>query len=645
MRKLLVLTGVTLTFIVAASLGSFGGHLSTPVASAAPGAWTQAQVNTSIVNAVAYIDTQQNGDGSYGTTVPVAETGMSLVAYGVLANGNFLSLPPAYQLHVKNAITWLLGQQNFTSPVGGGYWADFGFYKTYGTGVVLAGLSPFTAVDPGVPAAIASGRTFLLNEFQGPAYTGCSSADLSPTSDFCGGWNYDEDPGRSDQSNSGFAMFGLHVTGGVPAAIAADNINWNHHVQEISTNPFATRNDGGASYEPGICAFPFSFCSNGNNSGTMLFSYGYAGVVAVNPNVVAGLKFGQDILDVYELSLPTYNMVWHDGATEDGSCPADVGPCDWHFAGGEGGFHYSLFSLTKGLGEYIAPNLTNATNWYAKVVDLLLTQQQGDGSWPQDGRDDGSALFATGLAVGSLGLVAVERCPSTFDFNFSDSQYANCFRDVLKGSLINDGLDSGGTLNTALNFTGSTGSTPSTWLTVLDQVPTDPAEDSTFGAQTLCADVLIHPFNNAKGAGVVALLNEGAGQKGLALYISDAGSTDRLFLSTINPATGQLTTLTSVPLPPTSGGGGIIENVWYRLRMTVNPAATLTVTGKVFTHTTPTNPNSGLLAPVGTTLTYGPVSFPTGVSSPGENGIMATATSAVVTSSVTNFTNDPALCP
>ena len=62
--------------------------------------------------------------------------------------------------------------------------------------------------------------------------------------------------------------------------------------------------------------------------------------------------------------------------------------------------------------------------------------------------------------------------------------------------------------------------------------------------------MLIVPFNNIKGAGVVALLNEGAGKKGLALVIHEAGNTDTLFLATVDgdPAKkGKLKTLVSVP--------------------------------------------------------------------------------------------------
>ena len=369
------------------------------------GLWTQAQVNTSIQKGVAYLDTQQNLNGSFGGVAPISETGLALVAYGVLANGSFTNLSASYQLHVQNAITWLLGQQDLS-----GFWADGGFFQTYSTGLALSGLSTFTTVNAAIPAAVTKGRAFLVSEFQGPAFTGCSSS-VGPTQTYCGGWNYDNGPGRSDESNTGFAMFGLQLSGGVPAALKSDNINWQHHIQEISTNPFASRNDGGGDYVPGIGGGNFS--SNANDTGSMLFGLGYDGVPASDPNVVAGLKLAQDVLGVYELETGvSRNMVYHTGAVEDGSCLIGSLGCDWSFAGGEGGYHYSMFALTKGLGEFIAPSLGDPTNWYAKVVDLLLSEQAVNGSWPVDGRDDASVIFATSLAVSSLGLVAVPTGPT-----------------------------------------------------------------------------------------------------------------------------------------------------------------------------------------------------------------------------------------
>jgi hypothetical protein len=396
-----------------------------PQVRAAPGGWTQAQVNAAIANGVAYLDTQQNADGSFGFD-DVAETGMALTAYGVLANGNFSSLPASYQTHVQNAINYILANQGPSGGIPGAF--SPGFYPTYSTGLGLLGLSPFTSVNPAIPAAIASARSFLTDEFQGPAYTGCNSSDGSPTASFCGGWNYDPGQGRSDESNSGYAMTGLQVTGGIPASLVPDNINWNHHVQEIASNPFAARNDGGGDYEPGISFGGFS--SNANDSGTVLFSLGDDGVAMADPNAAAAITFDQDVLAVYELMQANVgpggmSMIAHSGASEDGACTPNTAGCDW-YAAGDGGYHYSLFALTKGLGSYISPNLSDPTNWYAKVVDLLLSQQNANGSWPPDGRDDFSTVFATGLAVASLGLVATPTAtPTTLTVNDATGDFAD----------------------------------------------------------------------------------------------------------------------------------------------------------------------------------------------------------------------------
>jgi hypothetical protein len=265
--------------------------------------------------------------------------------------------------------------------------------------------------------------------------------------------------------------------------------------------------------------------------------------------------------------------------------------------------------------------------------------------------DANGRIIGRGIAMGSEAnwggfqlarpARAVVTCPTTFDFDFSGTQYADCFRDVQRGGEINAGPDVGATNHPSLAFIGSTGSGGATWLTVYDDTPSSAAPGPTFRAETLCADVLFARFNNIKGAGVVALLNEGVGQRGLALVVSDAGNTDLLRLATVegDPAKqGKLTILSSVPMK-----NGIAENVWYRLIMTVDPT-TPRVTGKVFTHSTPLDPGSALGVQVGSTLTYEPAALPAGVTSPGQNGILAQAVSAVVDLSITNFSNDPALC-
>ena len=208
------------------------------------------------------------------------------------------------------------------------------------------------------------------------------------------------------------------------------------------------------------------------------------------------------------------------------------------------------------------------------------------------------------------------------------------FRDVRRPADINLGTDVCGTGNPAINLTGSTGSAGDTWITVYDTTPADDAVQNTFGSVSLSADVIIRPFNNRKGAGLLALFNEGPGKKGLALVIYDAGNTDTLVLGTVSKANGTFTVLTKVAL-----ANRIQECAWYRLTMDVAVDGGVTVTGNVFKHVTPTSPNSAVDGLVGTLSFTGPL--PAGVDSTGEVGIVGSAFSAVLDSSVTNFTINP----
>jgi hypothetical protein len=67
------------------------------------------------------------------------------------------------------------------------------------------------------------------------------------------------------------------------------------------------------------------------------------------------------------------------------------------------------------------------------------------------------------------------------------------------------------------------------------------------------------------------------------------------------------------------------------------------VTGAIWKHQTPTDPDSPLAGQVGATLTY-TKALPAGVTSPGEAGILGSAIAAVLRASVTNFSNDPTRC-
>jgi hypothetical protein len=201
------------------------------------------------------------------------------------------------------------------------------------------------------------------------------------------------------------------------------------------------------------------------------------------------------------------------------------------------------------------------------------------------------------------------------------------FLRILRPNDMSSGADVCGTGQTAaLNFTGSAGAGGGIWFAGSSDSATLPA--------VLTADVMIRPYNNAKGAGVGARFGFSGGVRTLALFVIDAGNSDVLRFVTVEP-TGQTTTL-SVPL-----GAAITECAWYRVAMSlaVTPDGhSVAVTGHVFRHSAPRDPNSAVAGEIGPGVSTS-VSFPNGYSlGSGSFGVAATAVSAVVDSSVVNFT-------
>lgn len=249
-------------------------------------------------------------------------------------------------------------------------------------------------------------------------------------------------------------------------------------------------------------------------------------------------------------------------------------------------------------------------------------------------------LWAASVA-GALGVAAPAAlaAPITFassaDYDNSATQTTGVFRDVLSGSSINIGSDLGGTGHTALNFTGSDNNASSLGrVTVYDTTPATAAPTTFTGNMTMSADILISEFNNGKGAGLLTMFNEGAGNTGLALFLSDAGGSDGYSIKLVEQTGIASANLSSVTL-----SNGIAENKWYRLMLDLAfTGADFTITGKVFGHTTATDPGSALGAQVGSTLTYTDTApWTSGLSDPYEIGLVARGVSTTVDTSVTNF--------
>ena len=261
----------------------------------------------------------------------------------------------------------------------------------------------------------------------------------------------------------------------------------------------------------------------------------------------------------------------------------------------------------------------------------------------------------TGFAVVSLlaltGTTALA-APITFtaaDYDNNAVQTGGVFRDVLNGSRINSGghLVAGAATGayTALNFSGSDsngaykGATTLYDTNVMDGLPT-----LFTGNISMSVDILIDPFNNAKGAGLVFLFNEGVGAEGLALYLWNAGNTDTYAVNFVhqdgvsrpdNAAASQGFALNSIP-----------DDQWFRLSLDLvfASATNFTATGSVFRHVTPSDPTSALGTQVGTNLVYSN-SLSSVLLNPYEVGLVGRGVSAEEGASVTNFTIDSPVTP
>lgn len=198
------------------------------------------------------------------------------------------------------------------------------------------------------------------------------------------------------------------------------------------------------------------------------------------------------------------------------------------------------------------------------------------------------------------------------------------FRPILRAPDISAGPDVCGTGQDAINFTGGAGAGGSTWLAVYDTTPGDSTDTNTFSLPSVSADVLIKTYNNLKGPGLLNLFTEGAGQKGLTLFLFDAGNTDKMTLATVSQS-GALTILANLSL-----GANVKECAWYRLTMAiVFTPPNITITGRTFRHTDPQDPNSDVVQ-VGSDLVFNTTLAALGVKGFGEVGLAAAAYSTTV---------------
>ena len=223
------------------------------------------------------------------------------------------------------------------------------------------------------------------------------------------------------------------------------------------------------------------------------------------------------------------------------------------------------------------------------------------------------------------------------DYDNTDPQGTGTFRDLSNPTRIVQGNDiSANAIKfSAINFTAGAGIV-SDCVTAYDTAPATADQTNFTGSIRVFADVLVTGTVNSRRIGLAALVNEVNGQEGLALVLHENGNQDALELYRL-PQNGNLTG--AVALATSDNFNGITQNNWYRLVFDVMVnGSELSISGRVYSHTTASNPTSGVnVAPLSTLSYTNSIPLVAGLQTIGEVAMCFDTTDAASRGSVTNF--------
>jgi hypothetical protein len=346
---------------------------------------TQDQINHAITNGLAWLVSQQNSDGSWGSSYPVAYTGFAVTkleerAFELGYASPFDDAYP-YKTNVINGLNYLFNQASTNATTGGVCFAKGSSYETYSTGIAMmaiaASRTPNNIVN--VSNGLVNGMTYqavlqlIVNYF---------AAGQNPD----GGWRYYALSGSSDNSNTGYAVMGLRYAEApiygfactIPATLKAKlSTNWINAIQVSGGT-----NDGGGGYTAG---------GGGVNlleTGNLLFEMSFVGDNTPTQRVQRAIGYIQ--------------TNWNDNNENPGWRPHQ---------------YQAMDCLMEGFGSLGIPIITvNGTNvdWFGQFSDAIVASQQGNGSWPADGNGDVTLSTDWALLVlEKIGVEALQITPAT----------------------------------------------------------------------------------------------------------------------------------------------------------------------------------------------------------------------------------------
>ena len=348
-----------------------------------------------IKNGTAWLASNQNPDGSWGTQWQVAKTGLVVLKFETQAlELGFSPFDPAYKYsnEVETGLDYIFANAHITDvriqthsgvphnpdTDGDGIGVYFVTPKDnlpiYETGIVAMAIA--TSRTPArvvaVPGSPVNGWTYQEVLQDVVDYLAWAQTDSGYGR---GGWNYepmDNEGDRSDQSNAGWATLGLAFAENpalgfglpVPGFVRKEHNIWVDYIQnKISGHPHY----GGSGYTA-----PWDWV-NILKTGNLLQQMAWLGDTKRSPRV-------QNATDYLVRH-------WSD--------PVDPG---WK---GEPSCYHATYTVMKGL-ESLHIVTIDGIDWYKDFANAILAEQLPDGSWPVSMWDDGEQILSTTWALLTL---------------------------------------------------------------------------------------------------------------------------------------------------------------------------------------------------------------------------------------------------
>jgi hypothetical protein len=367
-------TGLKIAFvsIVTAAVGL----LAMPVRAATP-----QQIEQSISDGLAWLATQQNANGSFGSYYPIGETGLAV--WKLCDRARELGMDPlstgyVYHTKVQDGLNYLFGQATVValSAVDGnldGQAVLWGGDSTYLNALSLSAIAACQNRDTLVTVSgplngwthshVAQDALDWLLYGQGDG--GCAE----------GGWGYAANfTNWSDQSNTGYVTFGLKLASDPPPygfgltipAIYRTRLNTYIGAVQDPVDGSADGYDGGSWYEP--CG-PYKWV-NILKTGHLLAEMALVGDTSAAQRVKNAITYIQNH--------------WNSTGPQPEFTSTSLGWKDSYQA---------MFTMMKGL-TLMGINTLNvggSIDWFDQVSTQIVTTQNANGSWPLTFYEGGDA--------------------------------------------------------------------------------------------------------------------------------------------------------------------------------------------------------------------------------------------------------------